>query len=733
MQAIIQALFKYYPSIWYKLGAALILAVLSFLLAQTKVLTDLEYRTLDYRFANTQGSTYPDSSILLISIDNGSLDYFAENGISWPWPRSFYGHMTRYLSESGARIIIFDMLFTHPDADRSETDAEETDGAFAQAMLESGKAIIGAELKPDSLRFSYLEGMTHSEFRAQGWKKALDSKDAELPIDTLLQAAAGVGLTNIEPDGDGIVRRISPIRSVGEDLVPCLALAALIELEQTQTLSTTGDRIRVGSSDLPVDARGDYLINWYGAAGPEGVFRYLPFSAVINSASAVLMGREPQLPAWIFKDKVILIGADAAGLRDLRPTPIIHEGFHPGMEIWATVLSNWLKGDHVRQFPIYLNLLLTLLLAFLILYGFDRLKAWQGYALLVGLIAGTVAFVLLLWAGEQRIYVPIVMPLLAMLLSYLLVFSNEMRERVFLHQVFGAYVAPELMDLMIENRQVPELGGEEIEGTAFFSDLQGFTSLSEEMEPQGLVAFLNEYLTDMTDLLMDSGGTLDKYEGDAILAFFGAPYRLDDHALRAVTAAIAMQERLGELREKWAAEGDRWPKVAAFLNMRIGINSGRMLVGNVGSKGRMNFTMMGDTVNVAARLESAGKQYGVLTHISAATAITLPETFVLRELGRTRLVGKKDALQTFEVMGRREALPAEAIQLAELWATAIEAIKAQEFDQAHKILLECNSLEDEYPLRPTTPSRVYLERHLPEWRKQELDPQWVPIIELRTK
>ncbi len=733
MNRILQALFRYYPQGWYKLLLALLLALFALAIARVPLLQDLENRSLDYRFSHFQGKVYPDSSILLVSIDNGSLDYFAKMGLTWPWPRSFYAAVTRFLDRAGADLIIYDMLFTHADADRSETDAAETDGTFAVAMQRAGMVILGAELNPDSLQFSTPGSGNLTRFDAQGWGESLEPGEASLPIPLLRETAAGIGLTNIQPDRDGIVRRITPIRHVGDDLVPCLALSGLANLEQQRGLSTGGGRVRIGEREIPIGPDGDYLVNWYGAAGSEGVFRYLPFSSVLKSATDLELGRDPQLPVWLFNHKVIIIGADAAGLRDLRPTPIMAEGFHPGMEIWATVLSNWLQDWHILNLPRVLVLLLSILAALGILIGFERFSGWGAYLLLMGVLLLIPLLALVAWSGANRLFLPIVPALLTVGLAYLIVFANGLQERHFLRDAFGAYVPSDLMDMMIRDRRQPALGGELIQGTAFFSDIQGFTGLSEQMNPPDLVQFLNEYLTEMTDILLAHGGTLDKYEGDAILAFFGAPYPLEDHAKRAVAAAVAMQNRLQVLREHWSGTGVGLPASASQLRMRIGINSGPMLVGNMGSRGRMNYTMMGDTVNVAARLESSAKYFGILIQISESTAEHLGPDFASRALGAVKLVGKTQAVHTFEIMGRSADLGEDQRELLTTWSAAWDACQAGDWVQAHRFLQACVELEEEYPNRPATPARVYLERHLPLWRGAAGTERAFPMIELAGK
>lgn len=400
---------------------------------------------------------------------------------------------------------------------------------------------------------------------------------------------------------------------------------------------------------------------------------------------------------------------------------------HPGMEVWATVTSNMLQGDYIFEFPPVVTMFILLAMTFGILLSFDRLRARTAFGIMVGQVILYLLLSFILWMGSKRVDLMIIPAFLATSLAYLVVISNEMRERLFLKRVFGPYVAPELMDLMYQTREVPALGGEQISGSAFFSDLQGFTTFSEQLSPTDLVALLNEYLTRMTDTLMGHRGTLDKYEGDAIIAFFGAPIRDEAHAIQAVSAAIQMQNALAELRQKWGSEGDKWPDSIKEIQMRIGVNSGDMLVGNVGSEGRMNYTMMGDTVNVAARLESSAKQYGVLTQISEATALLMPENVAMRKLGATQLVGKTRPAVTYEVLGFVDDLTDADRQLLDLWPQAMAAIDEQQWDKATEILTRTAELERVYAHRPTHPSRVYLETRIPAWSTQNLANDWQAV------
>jgi adenylate cyclase len=691
----------------------------------------LENRFLDYRFNNWSYEATPDSNIIIVSIDDNSLDYFAENGTSWPWPRSFYAHVVDYLTKAGASQIVFDMLFTHSDIDRSETDAEETDSLFANSIARSGVVTLGSVI--DGKVFSM--SMPIIDLGESGISnKTIQTYDSGItyPIAQFKKSCQNVGYTNILYDSDGVLRHVKPFFVIDDLQIPSLATAFIKNSKQVNS-EWINDKFYINTKRVPIGNSGDLLIDWYGSSGPGGAFTYLSFLNVIQSASAERLGGKPAFNRDLFKGKIIIIGADASGLRDLKSTPVSPIDMHPGMEIWATVLSNFTQSDFIYPFPNIPLFLLLIGISISTLLSFDRMKARFAFIIMFGSILTFVLFSYILWLLTPRIFLPIVPALSVGIISYLVVLTNEMRERLFLKQVFGPYISPELMNVVYKTRKIPELGGEQINGTAFFSDLQHFTKISEKLGPTQLVTFLNEYLTDMTDILIKNGGTLDKYEGDAIIAFFGAPVHTSVHPVNAVHAAIDMQKRLGQLREKWQSEGDKWPQEVKNLQMRIGINSGEMLVGNVGSRGRMNYTMMGDTVNVAARLESSAKQYGISIHISDETAKGLPDSIALRNLGKKRLVGKSQASESYEVLGNFNELNAEAKRMLTIWSSALEAVTVRAWNEANDLFLQTNELESTRPGQIVNPSKLYLDIRLPYWRDQELDDNWEAIWEFENK
>jgi len=310
------------------------------------------------------------------------------------------------------------------------------------------------------------------------------------------------------------------------------------------------------------------------------------------------------------------------------------------------------------------------------------------------------------------------------------------KDKSFLKSAFGNYISPELIDEMYKSGEPPKLGGDSGVRTAFFTDIQGFSTFSEKLSATQLVELLNEYLTHMTDILLEEGGTLDKYEGDAIIAFFGAPMELEDHAQRACRVAHRMQERLAELRLKWQSEGEKWPEIVHAMRMRVGINSGEIVTGNMGSASRMNYTMMGDAVNLAARLEESAKQYGIFTQAAEASVLLAGDRFLFRELDTVRVVGKSVAIKSFDLLGLKDSAPEFLLELASKFTEAIGLYKAQKFKEALAIFESTKELE--YQRFPelkdvkTNPSEVYIER-CETYMQTPPPPDWDGVWTLTSK
>ena len=449
-----------------------------------------------------------------------------------------------------------------------------------------------------------------------------------------------------------------------------------------------------------------------------------------------------------FKDKICIIGVSVEVMHDYKSTAFFDylgaPTLMPGFEYHANAIQTLLDQNYIRVFgntieftsdSMWSHLFLIIMasfIAYLIIVLLDPLwggvliffeavviLAWSvgmfttDYLWLFKYITGHSESILIPKPGETM-FVPIVAPMVAMALTYitnvLYKFILEQRDKHFLKNTFGTYISPELIDRMYENKQEPKLGGDAGVHTAFFTDIQSFSNFSEKLSPENVVVLLNEYLTEMTDILLDNQGTLDKYIGDAIVAFYGAPVPVDNHEHMACLTAVYMQERLGELREKWQSEGERWPEIVHNMQNRIGIATGDMVTGNMGSAMRMNYTMMGDIVNTAARLESSAKQYGVYIQVAESTYRVAKDGFEWRDLDFVVVKGKNEPVQVYELISLKGQLPSGYEDLLSTYHEALELYRGQKWVAALAAFKLSDAKEDMFPGRSMNPSRVYIDR-----------------------
>ena len=285
---------------------------------------------------------------------------------------------------------------------------------------------------------------------------------------------------------------------------------------------------------------------------------------------------------------------------------------------------------------------------------------------------------------------------------------------------------------MFDAKEEPQLGGEEGYHTAFFTDIQSFSAFSEKLSATDLVELLNDYLTEMTDILLENKGTLDKYIGDAIVAFYGAPAPVKDHEYYACRTAVLMQKGLSEMRDRWRGEGDRWPEIVHNMQNRIGINTGQMVTGNMGSTMRMNYTMMGDTVNLAARLESSAKQYGIYIQVANESYIACKDKFVWRDLDFVRVMGKTEPAQVYELVAIAGEETDKEKTFLKAYHEALALYRNQEWDKAKEAFEAADELEDMFAGRKTNPSRVYIPR-CDHWKENPPGDDWDGVWTLTSK
>lgn len=713
--------------VWYVLlASALVIALVAFAINQIQAIRDIEMQSLDYRFVHFPIPERSDTNIVLVAIDKNSLDFFQENGISYPWPRDFYAHVVRYFSSVGARSISFDMLFYESDLRRAETDPKETDGAFAVAIRKAGNVALGAEMQFDSSGVP--PEMARFAVAPQGGTiyQAQPYCGVELPIDTLLHAAAAIGVTNIKPDPDGIIRRVRLLNLLNGRYYPNLALSALMLDNNSEQVGVRNDGILLDDQVTPLLASGNYFINWYGKGGPDGVFDYVPFSAVIQSASARLTGSTPALADSRFRGKDIFIGASAPGLLDLKPTPFTEYSVYPGMEIWATVLSNLRHHDYVRFAPWSLNLLNSLVVAFLVLLIFTRLEMRYSNPVMLLVIGYIFSSAILLWLS-QRIAIQITMPVIGFVLSYGYIatvsYVVEGRSKREIRKVFSRYLHPDVIQNLMKNPEIVQMGGDEIYATVLFTDIYDFTTFSEGTSAPGLVKYLNEYFDRLTNFVLDHNGLLDKYTGDGIMALFGAPVHREDHANLACGAALAHRNYSQQLKNQ---NGDLSPAAYFHLNTRIGMNSGSIVAGNIGSERKTDYTAIGDDVNLAARLEGVNKIFKTQIIVSESTYRLVEEEFIFRELDQLRVKGKTEPVKIYELLDSVETARGKDYSWVSQYEEALNYYRHGEWKKAMDLFrgLAKGNLKD-------MASQTMLERC--EILKKDRPKNWEGIFTLMTK
>lgn len=595
----------------------------------------LEWKTFDIRAQLLAKPAPSTSEVVLILVDQDSLDWARENnGLSWPWPREIWAHILNFCKAKGVRAVGFDILFTEPSFYGKYDDA-----AFATASREMG-TVTGALFLGNTTGATTRYPAGYPEPSSFEGKKPEGRLRAALPIPEIAKSWKLLGNVGLNPDTDGTYRNIRPFTTFDDRVFPSLGLATWLAAHPETPIHQNPQGISIGERIISLH-RGEARLRF---RGPSRTHPSIPAAAILRAAILEMQGKEAEFPeADFLKDAYVLVGYSAPGLHDLTPVPV--GGGYPGVEVHATLLDNFLAGDFLQDIPFLPFFTLVMALSALCALSVITFPA-TGMALTA--MAASLLFPIGLslafyTAGLVLALIPfMVATVITTATAIFINYSTEGRQKRFIKNAFSQYLSPAVIDELLLNPDKLKLGGEKREITIFFSDLEGFTRISEGLDPEKLTAFLNHYLSAMTDIILESGGTVDKYEGDAIIAFWNAPLRLDDHADRAVQAALQCQDALAAMSQ----ELRRWTEKP--VRMRIGINTGPAVVGNLGSKKRFDYTMLGDAVNLAARLEGVNKVFGTYTLISEVTAAALKSDIQLRELARVQVVGKEFPICIFE-------------------------------------------------------------------------------------
>jgi adenylate cyclase len=732
------------------------------LVAHFGTLSFLENKFLDWRF-RYRGTIAAPIKVVYVDVDSRSL---AEIG-GWPWSRMYFARTAQALIErGGARAVGMDFVFSTTGISESIDWKKHVEG-----NVELGRYLHGnppVVLAAAYAGHEFLDSTNHltqrtlpvirHETRAVNKIERPEVPQFEISFDPKhlhLWSPPFVGLIDTLENGTRFVPGFAPTMT-GTYRHMAVELARLYWGLPADAVRIDRDEMKLVTADGSAKAvipliEGQFIeINWFSPwISPQNP--RLGFSTVYNFAElakskdpAERKSGEDFFAQGEFKDAVVLIGPVDPLLQDLATTPMDDTPV-PKVGVHGNLLKTIVSGLYLRRVSERtmwaIVAALTLLVTGLALVGGGRAVLAKIAA--VAVVLGYVALAFQLFKGGQFI-LPIVAPLGAAFTTSFAAIAwqvvEEQKQKGRIKGMFGAYVSPALVERMVDSGEEPKLGGVEEDITAYFSDIQSFSSFSEKLSPSRLVELMNEYLTACTDIVQAEGGTLDKYIGDAVVAMYGAPLALPDHAHCACLAALRVHRRVGELREKWVHEGERWPEIVHRLQTRIGLNTGPAVVGNMGSHTRFNYTMMGDNVNIAARMESGAKSWGVYSMCTESTRLGCERAgagrVVFRTLGRIVVKGRTQPLPIFELVALREDATDAMRECIALFEQGLAKYYARDWDGAMDLFRRSEPLEPNGPGRAagttSNPSLVYL-GIAGGYRAEPPPPEWSGVYEMKEK
>jgi len=637
----------------------------------------------------------PSKDIVIVAIDNASIDPANNLGRFADWSRTYYAEVIQKLEKAGAKVIGFDLLLYNKTKGISdnklknlfellytldETKAKEKlfeeiskysplnnihpeDKDLAETIKNNNNIVLAAYT--DELN---LNGTTQ-----------IDSNKLIYPEKSFLSDNLKIGITKVLSDPDGLVRKF-PLTYGDENNKEYSAFGYVV--------ANLFLDIKLNSENIPAE-NNLFNINYFG---PSNSYKYIPFTDIYHN----------QFSPDDFKNKIVLIGITSkTASQDFMYTSTSSVAPMPGVEVHANAIQTILEGKFLRNVTVFEQIGIIALIAFAGAMILVFLNIWFGilFALLLGIGYTLTAHA----AYYNGVIINMVYPYIAILLTYfgslIYKYFAELREKSYIQNAFGRYLSPNVMHAVIDNPDTLHLGGVKREVTVFFSDIENFTSVSEKLSPEELVAQLNEYLSEMTNIIMQNEGTLDKYVGDAIVAYFGAPVEQTDHANKACVTALQMRAALQNLHDKWKKENK------PLLDFRIGINTGEVIVGNVGSEKRFDYTIMGDQVNLGSRLEGANKKYSTHIMISETTHSKLEDGFITRELDLIKVKGKDKPVHVYELLARKGVLSKTGEELLAAYNKALALYTAHDFNAAN------NAFKEALRIFPDDgPSNLYLQR-----------------------
>jgi len=662
---------------------------------------DLRYQSR-YERAEQTRDLKKDGDVVIVGISDDDLKAFIE---PFPFPRSYYAHIIKNLNDAGARTIIFDMTWESPSKNL------QGDSVLRDMLQKYDNVVIATKVETGTVN-----------------EKAIVQYREPTYNNIFFDVDKNIGVVNIYKDRDDVCRSYFPMLDVKGFLTPSLGFAALNQCFKLSPLNTvkergdffflTRDSAQVSKiiRTIPRSDVSTFLLNYYG---PDRTFRYVPFSQVIDDSTFQTkdeLDLGEQINAFdtttmkLFKNKIVIVGSVMAEERDYHNVPLYKEEGGKknyamnGVEIHATAIQNVIDKSFITTTDPLTESFIVILLSLICFFGLLALKQihirhmWLleiGAFLLTVVLVGAVFEVSIIVFSNNNVLMNVVNPSLAIVFAYfgtaVYQYLTERQQKAIIKNMFGHYINPAVVNELVANPEKAKLGGDRRELTVFFSDIASFTTISEQYhaKPEGLVALLNEFLDEMTRIVLKYEGTLDKYEGDAIMAFWGAPLPQKDHALRTCLAALDMQKRLETLRPKWIKEG-RPP-----LSVRMGINTGIVIVGNMGGRDRFDYTVIGDSVNLASRLEGANKQYKSNIMISDFTYTHVKNKVIVRELDLIQVKGKTEPVKVYELLGTAEMEMTEnQRQALEMYHEGLKLYRSRKWEEAIAYMQQAYSLDE---------------------------------------
>jgi adenylate cyclase len=679
-------------------GVLLILMLLALRYWDPRPIEELRLRAFDfYQVLHPRPVTA--RPVVIVDIDEKSLATYGQ----WPWPRPLIADLVARLQDMQSVVIGFDVVF--PEPDRSSPDQavknfrgidEQTrerllelpsgDEVFA-AAIGQGRVVLGQSGLPSSSAQQFdASALPQTGFAVLGpdpsaFLMAYPGHLRNLPV--LEKAAAGRGLFTANPEPDGIMRRVPLVMRAAGDMVPALSLEMLRVATQYPSILVRADdaginSVAVPGLELPTDENGRVWM-YFNKHDPA---RYVPVKDVL----------EGNVPPDRFAGRLVLIGTSAVGLLDVKTTPL--DRVFPGVEIHAQLLEAALTGTMLLtpNYSIAIELALALFFGAIIIVLAPMVSALPLLLTSVFAALTTLAgsWVMFQWFAQLLDATFPVLSIGSLYLSLALIgYFREQADRRRIRTAFGQYLSPHLVEQLAKSRDKLKLGGEERQMTVLFSDVRGFTTIAEmyRNEPDGLTRLMNRFLTPVSDAILERQGTIDKYMGDAVMAFWNAPLNDDQHELHAAAASLEVLSRVRQLNEQRKQEASAEGKEFVPIKMGIGVNTGRCIVGNMGSDQRFQYTVMGDTVNLASRLEGQTKAYGIATLIGSATAARIADQFAVVEVDWIRVKGKAEAERVFTIVGDDMVARSPDFQAArQTFATVLELYRKRDWPAALQMI-----------------------------------------------